>query len=656
MVVDLIKGHRSRPFFSPFKFKNKDNLEDEGAKYPDDCYSFIAQGWVDNKAPLAYGLLVFLFQISFLLLMICSKMNRKMSADEDNDNPSTDGFAAFMPANAALIVKTTQFLSIMAFLVFADESIKDVANAVRYFPLPVWSEKNLLNWFKDNIWTALACVLRFTQGSFACFTVFLLVMTSTDVIEIVLNFTAVNEISNFDDSAFTLAISGKYGDVLKKKATDIKEKITLDYRCLDHLKDEKVSAATKDGKEEEELHDIVPAAMKDGLPAAEVEPNVTFDMYAGDDEEGNEEGTQFDIKYKWYIPTVFFVACLVLGFSSYVSIQQSLPEVWEAPQFRVEFDEETGLLDYSGCYKNSNTYNDRRAIYKSQKSSAGFRYCKESRRWVFYNDDNEDGDPCNETGDDSNKARARSSKTNSFDVSTAFELNWVSMYNKPLEMYFHDINNDLFCDQFANNGICDRDLNNYDFQYDGGDCCGTTCSKPDSCGKNTFQAFGETFNTFNGKNFTNDAIGYPSCSEPGKVHLTVDLPPFTGKPRDDLEEWIDFWSPRLKLECGEEESRTVFSIPVNESMFGKSYSNITVESDSVCSLIASNFEPLYGSLNRNFAMDLITMKGTDTATVDKLAQNSIPTNFNFSLLANRSSFVFGKWRKFLNDSRTDDGR
>jgi hypothetical protein len=79
------------------------------------------------------------------------------------------------------------------------------------------------------------------------------------------------------------------------------------------------------------------------------------------------------------------------------------------------------------------------------------------------------------------------------------------------------------------------------------------------------------------------------------------------------------------------------------SMFGKSYSNIAVESDSVCSLIASNFEPLYGSLNRNFTMDVITI---DTATVDKLAQNSIPTNFNFSLLANRSSFVFDVNKKF----------
>jgi hypothetical protein len=137
MVVDLIKGHRSRPFFSPFKFKNKDNLEDEGAKYPDDCYSFIAQGWADNKGPFDYGLFVFSFQTSFLALMICSKMVRSMSSEEDIDNAGEQGFAGFIPANASLVVRTTQFLSIMAFLIFAEASMNDVATAVRYFPLPL---------------------------------------------------------------------------------------------------------------------------------------------------------------------------------------------------------------------------------------------------------------------------------------------------------------------------------------------------------------------------------------------------------------------------------------------------------------------------------------------------------------------------------------
>jgi hypothetical protein len=533
--------------------------------------------------PFAYGLLVFSFQIAFLVLIICSKAVRSMSANEDIDNPNEEGFAGYMPANASLVVRTTQFVAIAAFVLFAEDSIGDVVDAVRYFPLT--------GWYTDHKFISLSCVLRFAQGFLACFTVFLLVMISTDVIDIVLNFTAVNFISSLDDAAFELASSGRYGNVLKKKAIDIEENIKLDYKCLNHLKDKKVVTKDEEGEEEE----------------------------------------LFDSKYKWYIPTVSVIAFLLLGFSIYVARQQSIDGKWEAPLFRVEFDEETGLLGYSGCYDDVGVNKDRRAIYKSRnythQSPAFLEYCKESRRWVFYE---EPGNPCNS----SDLHKAQSSKTNSFSVTTAFELNWISVYKKPLDMYFlEDTEEDLlFCDQFADDGVCNDALNNYDFKFDGGDCCGTTCSKPD-CGNNTlFEAFGQTF--------TNDAIGYPSCYEPGKVDLTVALPAtdFQDKLQVHLDTWITFWSPSLKLECGEEEKRMVFSIPVRDSMFGNNYSNIKVESDSVCDLIASNLEPFFGSLNEHFSVADISIDGIDTATVDVVSQNSIPIEFDS--LGNRSSLVF----------------
>ena len=43
-----------------------------------------------------------------------------------------------------------------------------------------------------------SCILRFIQGGMAIFSSFILIVNSSNVIEIILNFTAVNFISNID--------------------------------------------------------------------------------------------------------------------------------------------------------------------------------------------------------------------------------------------------------------------------------------------------------------------------------------------------------------------------------------------------------------------------------------------------------------------------
>jgi len=617
--VILVEEHnaprtkRSKKRFTSFTFKSEHDLKDDARKFPKTCYSFLALGLAKNTIPFAYGIVVFSFQICLLLLMIFSKTVKTMSANEGVDNPDEGGFAAFIPANATVVVRTTQLVAIIAFLLFTDDSISDFADAVRYFPFPVWSKNNWLNvplpfWSTDNLWIALASILRGMQGALACFAVFLLVMTSTDVIDIVLNFAAVNQISSIDEHAFTLAGSGRYGNALKRKVIEIKDTIQSkhDYTCLNHLKDETKVSKDKTGEIKEEV---------------------------------------IDVKIKWYIPTVSIIACIVLGFAIYVATQQVTESIWEAPLFRVEFDEQTGLSEYSGCYDAYGRNEDRRMIYKSknniQQSPAVLEYCKSSRTWVFYE---EPGDPCDATASVSDLEqslhRAQSSVTNSFSVTTAFELNWLSMYNTPIEMYFIDstIEGDLFCDEFVGDGICNDQLNNYNFRFDGGDCCGTTCSK-ENCGKNTstsFVAFDQIFE--NGKN---GIIGYPQCTEPDKVDLTVALPEanfqnvanfqdaanFQDTLENHVATWMPFWSPRLELKCGRNFKRTVFSIPVNQSMFGRTYYNVKVDFDSACSLIARNFEPFFGSLKEYYPIANISIVIADTVNVDKFAQSSIPTDF-----------------------------
>lgn len=598
------KAESSRYQFlcSWFEFKSKEELLAEEEVDEEDkmvnCYSFLALGCApDNRLPFAYGLMVFAFQIAFLILMICSKVNRSMSANEDIDNPNEEGFSEYMPANASLVVRTTQFVAIFAFVIFAEDSIGDVVNAVRFLPLPFWSTKHL--------WVSVACFFSFAQGILACFTVFLLVMTSEDVIDIVLNFTAVNFISNLDDTAFDIAKSGRYGDVLKKKALFIDEEFRFTHRCLAYLKDVEPDPKEENGDED------------------------------GEDEEG------IDIKYQWYLPTVSIILALLLGFSLYVADKQQRDGKWEAEIFRVEFSEETGLLEYSGCFTDVGRNEDRRAIYRAQthdqQAPAVLEYCKLTRRWVFYEET--DGEPTDRCSPGENML-VQSTKTNSFSVTTAFELNWLSAFKKPLEVYFleGDDEDELFCNQFADDGRCDDLLNNFDYQFDGGDCCGMTCDH-DNCGTSDFTAFDTDLSS------TVGAIGFPFCKNPETEALSVSLSDVNfevisrrATEEVDLDKLEKFWKPTLDLKCGEDES-LVFSIPITRSMFGQTYEGIMVESEADCVLTASNFEPFFGPAKNYVSLkDLISVDGN--ANVDVVSHNFVPADFE--ALEGDGSLVVGR--------------
>ena len=64
----------------------------------------------------------------------------------------------------------------------------------------------------------LSSCLRILQGGLATVLSFLLIFTTPDVKDLVLNFTAINFISGPDTVAFTLATSGHYGTRLKEDA------------------------------------------------------------------------------------------------------------------------------------------------------------------------------------------------------------------------------------------------------------------------------------------------------------------------------------------------------------------------------------------------------------------------------------------------------
>lgn len=118
--------------------------------------------------------------------------SRRLNTNEDTDNPDSTFLASFIPSNVGNLSKATQYMTLLAYCLFADESVKDTVTAVEMWPKIKKSKK------EDKIhMIMLSCCLRFSQGIAASIVVLLLVITTSDVIDLILNFTAVNFISGF---------------------------------------------------------------------------------------------------------------------------------------------------------------------------------------------------------------------------------------------------------------------------------------------------------------------------------------------------------------------------------------------------------------------------------------------------------------------------
>jgi hypothetical protein len=89
------------------------------------CYSSSNQ----LEGFFSFGVMVYLFQISFLIFMVLSKVHKGLSANGEIDNPSVDLIANFVHSNASRLVRATQFTALLSYVVFADASVQDVVKA-----------------------------------------------------------------------------------------------------------------------------------------------------------------------------------------------------------------------------------------------------------------------------------------------------------------------------------------------------------------------------------------------------------------------------------------------------------------------------------------------------------------------------------------------
>jgi hypothetical protein len=420
---------------------------------------------IESPAYFSFGLMVYLFQMTFLLLMVLSVVHPRWSSIDNVDNPDAGRgtlvqlIARFVPSQVTPLVKTTQIMATLTYIIFGNPTIRDIVLGVELFPHFKQATSH------DKIGCMVfSSILRLSQGILAIIVTLFLIVTTSIVIEIILNFTAVNFISHLDDVGFEVIKWGQYGRKFKDEAYCI-EKLPLP-QCINR-------------------------------------------KYKG--------------KLYWYsvIPIgVILIACLCGVF-----FLQESSNHWVTKTFRVQFqDKEQGLQVYNGCYEKNETATSRkkglrRKQYGSSEyntESAKFGYCIDDCRWILFKGNATDA--C-EARDNDNEL-ARSSRTDTFDVSTMFEDPWVSAINAPLDVYFFendgkiDINEDS-CAPFLDDSNCDDPIfNNLDYPYDFGDCCAATCS-----GSNC--RIGSLTNAF-GTNVTS-GDGFPNCLDPTMVPVTIRL-------------------------------------------------------------------------------------------------------------------------------------
>jgi hypothetical protein len=508
------------------------NNEDDGSSstfsskpYPADTYSFLClYGPVKNPGYFSYGLMVYLFQMTFLVLMVLSVTHPDWSSNGEGDNP--DGgrgsifarIAAFVPSHVSPLVRATQITATLSYVIFADSTVLDVVTAVELFPRFNQATSD------DKLGCMVfASILRLSQGIFAITVTLLLIVTSSTTIEIILNFTAINFISTLDNVGFEIIKWGKYGPKFEEEAKRI-EKLPLP-RCI-------------------------------------------YRKY----------------KHVRYLCTIIPVGVILLSLICFMIILQESNNHWVTKIFRVQFqDKEQGLQAYNGCYqKNEDAINRyegfRRKSYESfgyNSESAKFGYCIDDRRWILFNGNNTNA--CEARGNDNELAR--SSKTDTFDFSTMFEEQWYTSSNTPLNLYFVEETGDIelnmtTCSSFINDGNCDSFFNEFDFQYDGGDCCAATCSGS-NCG------IGSLKNAFGATNKVTSGDGFPNCVDPDMVPITIRLDNII---RSSGRVELEPVKPLLFIDC---DGSNVLNIYVDKSMENQT-ETIMVNDGADCTMTIRN--------------------------------------------------------------------
>jgi hypothetical protein len=397
------------------------------------------------------------------------------------------------------------------------------------------------------------------------------------------------------------------------------------------------------------------------IQAKLINPDPTFRVLPKkNDTENYEHTTDFEINkddhdYKVKSKCTYFWAVLwvfLWGMFFFISIlsRQEKNNTWTTKNFRVHFDTPQ-YRKYNGCYERSKKRSQsRRFDYEHiNATNATFKYCRQEKQWVFLTSQNPETSPCDAS---ESEKLARSSSTIAFDISTDFDGSWRYPNNKPANLIFNEENQPGYieCGFQEGNGRCDDALNEPSYQYDGGDCCATTCSGS-MCGKNVNKT------VFGVKNET-DALAFHNCKNhlmDQTLSITVQSFQYKKQQPDRLRfQWLSWPKARAALESGLYSGAVLevrcnqlpaLEFPLRRDMeFGEKEEVQGLSTDDTCQITLKTLEPLF---------DIDIFYESTIIDVAETTENIIPANFgNITITAQLSRLNLSKFVvAFMNDNR-----
>ena len=222
-------------------------------KFPKDSYSFLALNgptiengtcrWSLRKMKFfLFGLMSFVLQILLTSALVCRLEHRNDGGGNRSKGPGLD-------------VILSQIVSLLAYIVFSNVAQLDTLQAIQMYPRS--SSSSWWWWWcsakdgaggKDPEPTPsgglpiggirVSCILKATQANMVTLAFLAVTFCCENIVEILLNHTAVNFISSLDKLAFTDALSGLFGPDLAGEArriagTDLPRGC---YRTPDHIR------------------------------------------------------------------------------------------------------------------------------------------------------------------------------------------------------------------------------------------------------------------------------------------------------------------------------------------------------------------------------------------------------------------------------------